>query len=69
MGLKYQGVACQFTMRVQILLLVATVTALMFAVPGSGEADLQALSLEYGYDLVEGEGPITIVDAASLASE
>ena len=63
MGLKYQVVACQFTMRVQILLLVATVTALLFAVPGSGEADLQALSLEYGYDLVEGEVPITLVES------
>ncbi len=35
----------------------------MFAVPGSGEADLQALSLEYGYDLVEGEIPVTLVES------
>ncbi|MEE3208207.1 MAG: CARDB domain-containing protein, partial [Candidatus Thermoplasmatota archaeon] len=63
MGLKYQAVACQITMRVQILLLVATVTVLTFAVQGSGEAVLQALSLEYGYDLVEGEVPVTLVES------
>ena len=50
-------------MRVLILLLVATITALTLAVPGSGEADLQALSLEYGYDLVEGEIPVTLVES------
>ena len=50
-------------MRVQILLLVATITALTLAVPGSGEADLQALSLEYGYDLVAGPVPVTLVES------
>ena len=50
-------------MATRSLLLITAAVLLALAVPTDGEVDLQALSLEYGYDLVEGEVPITLVES------
>ncbi len=50
-------------MATRSLLLVTAAVLLALAAPTDGEVDLQVLSLEYGYDLVEGEVPITLVES------